>query len=112
MSIFRPEVLESQRTSWVGEIRLIRPLSLTVLTSAVVAAAVGLGAFLYFGEYTRKVRVAGVLVPIALQVLELRHTIPHTVLPAVLVLAGGYTLRWVMVNAGQVSELVAVGMKP
>lgn len=63
MSIFRPEVLESQRTSWVGEIRLIRPLSLTVLTSAVVAAAVGLGAFLYFGEYTRKVRVSGVLVP-------------------------------------------------
>lgn len=63
MSIFRPEVLESQRTSWVGEIRLIRPLSMTVLTSAVVAAAVGLAAFLYFGEYTRKVRVAGVLVP-------------------------------------------------
>ena len=51
--------------------------------------------------------VAGVLVPIALQVLELRHTIPHTVLPAVLVLIGGFTLRWVMVNAGQMSELVA-----
>lgn len=63
MSIFRPEVLESQRTSWVGEIRLIRPLSLTVLTCAVVVAAVGLGAFLYFGEYTRKVRVSGVIVP-------------------------------------------------
>ena len=51
--------------------------------------------------------VAGVLVPIALQVLELRHTIPHTVLPAVLVLVGGFTLRWVMVNAGQASQLVA-----
>lgn len=63
MSLFRPEVLESQRTSWVGEIRLIRPLSLTVLTGAVVAAVLILGAFLYLGEYTRKVRVSGVLVP-------------------------------------------------
>ncbi len=63
MNLFRPEVLESRRTSWVGEIQLIRPLSLTVLTGAVVAAAVGLGAFLAFSEYTRKVRVSGVLVP-------------------------------------------------
>jgi formate-dependent nitrite reductase membrane component NrfD len=29
------------------------------------------------------------------------------VLPAVLVLIGGFTLRWVMVNAGQASQLVA-----
>jgi membrane fusion protein len=63
VSLFRPEVLESRRTSWVGEIQLIRPLPLTVLTGAVVAAAVALGAFLAFGEYTRKVRVSGVLVP-------------------------------------------------
>lgn len=63
VSIFRPEVLESQRTSWVGEIQLIRPLPLAWLTGAVVLAAVALGAFLTFGEYTRKVRVAGVLVP-------------------------------------------------
>jgi len=63
VNIFRPEVLESQRTSWVGEIQLIRPLSLAWLTAAVVVAAVALGAFLTLGEYTRKVRVAGVLVP-------------------------------------------------
>ena len=63
VSIFRPEVLESQRTSWVGEIQLIRPLPLAWLTGAVVLAAVALGAFLALGEYTRKVRVAGVLVP-------------------------------------------------
>jgi membrane fusion protein len=63
VSIFRPEVLESQRTSWVGEIQLIRPLPLAWLTGAVLCAAVALGAFLTLGEYTRKVRVAGVLVP-------------------------------------------------
>jgi membrane fusion protein len=63
VNLFRPEVLESRRTSWVGEIQLIRPLSLTVLTGAVVAAVVALGAFLVLGEYTRKVRVSGTLVP-------------------------------------------------
>jgi membrane fusion protein len=63
VSIFRPEALESQRTSWAGEIRLIRPLSLTVLTGAAVVAALSLGVFLFAAEYTRKVRVSGVLVP-------------------------------------------------
>jgi formate-dependent nitrite reductase membrane component NrfD len=48
----------------------------------------------------------GILVPLALQGLELRHRIPHTVVPAVLVLVGGFALRWVMVNAGQASHVV------
>lgn len=48
----------------------------------------------------------GILVPLVLQGLELRHRIPHTIVPALLVLAGGYTLRWLMVNAGQMSEIV------
>ncbi|MDH5263330.1 MAG: polysulfide reductase NrfD [Betaproteobacteria bacterium] len=55
--------------------------------------------------------VAGILVPIVLQWLELGHRIPHTVVPALLVLAGGFALRWVMVGAGQASHMVAaVGM--
>ncbi|MGE5339700.1 MAG: NrfD/PsrC family molybdoenzyme membrane anchor subunit [Gemmatimonadota bacterium] len=47
----------------------------------------------------------GIVVPLALQGLELGRRIPHTVVPALLVLVGGYTLRWLMVNAGQVSEI-------
>lgn len=50
----------------------------------------------------------GVLLPLAWQGLELSHKVAHTVLPAVLVLAGGFTLRWVMVNAGQISEITPV----
>ena len=50
---------------------------------------------------------AGLLLPLVLQALELGHRIPHPVLPALLVLAGGYALRWVMVGAGQASEVVA-----
>lgn len=63
MNLFRREALEAQQTSWVGEIRLVRPLSLSLLTAAVVVAALVVGAFLALGEYTRKVRVSGVLVP-------------------------------------------------
>jgi len=51
---------------------------------------------------------AGVLLPLAWQGLELSHKVAHTVLPAVLVLAGGFTLRWIMVNAGQISEITPV----
>jgi protein NrfD len=50
----------------------------------------------------------GVLVPIAWQALELSHRVAHTVAPALLVLIGGFTLRWVMVNAGQLSQIVPV----
>jgi protein NrfD len=52
--------------------------------------------------------IVGVLLPLAWQALELTHKVRHTVAPAVLVLAGGFTLRWIMVNAGQVSEIVPV----
>ena len=51
--------------------------------------------------------VLGLVVPIALQALELGHHIAHTVLPAFLVLLGGFALRWVLVNAGQASHFVA-----
>lgn len=48
----------------------------------------------------------GIIVPLALQGLELGRHIPHTVLPALFVLVGGFTLRWVMVRAGQLSHIV------
>ena len=47
----------------------------------------------------------GLVLPLAWQALELSHKVAHTVLPALLVLVGGYTLRWVMVRAGQLSEV-------
>ncbi|MBT9456367.1 MAG: HlyD family efflux transporter periplasmic adaptor subunit [Burkholderiaceae bacterium] len=62
-SLFRPEAINGQRQNWLGSITLIRPLSLSVLTSFAVGAAVLVGACLYWGEYTRKARVSGYLVP-------------------------------------------------
>lgn len=53
----------------------------------------------------------GIVVPLALQGLELAHRVPHTLVPAVLVLIGGYTLRWLMVNAGQMSQIVQAAVR-
>lgn len=50
----------------------------------------------------------GIVLPLVWQAAELSHKLAHTVVPAVLVLLGGFTLRWVMVNAGQLSEIVPV----
>lgn len=47
------------------------------------------------------------LLPLVLQALMLAGRLPRTVVPALMVVAGSYTLRWLMVNAGQMSQVVA-----
>ena len=61
--LFRPEVLAHQRQGWIGDVQAIRPPSLTWLTALVLLVASAVGAFLFVGEYTRKARAAGVLLP-------------------------------------------------
>jgi formate-dependent nitrite reductase membrane component NrfD len=90
------------------ELVLIVLLVISLLTSSAShaeAAKLILGGP-YTGIFWLGVVAAGILVPLALQALELGHRIPHTVLPALLVLAGGFALRWVMVNAGQASTFI------
>jgi protein NrfD len=52
------------------------------------------------------------LVPLVAQALMLAGRLPRTVLPALLVVAGSFTLRWVMVNAGQMSQMVSAVAVP
>lgn len=46
----------------------------------------------------------GIVVPLIIQILAVRHRIAHTPMAPLLVLAGGLALRFVIVNAGQVSH--------
>jgi membrane fusion protein len=62
-TLFRPEALAGSQQRALGEVRLTRPLALSVLTTAVAAAAVAVLAWLVLGQYTRKAHVSGVLVP-------------------------------------------------
>jgi formate-dependent nitrite reductase membrane component NrfD len=52
------------------------------------------------------------LLPLLAQGLMLAGRLPRTVLPALLVVAGSFMLRWVMVNAGQMSEMVSAVSVP
>ncbi|RTL39042.1 MAG: HlyD family efflux transporter periplasmic adaptor subunit [Burkholderiales bacterium] len=61
--LFRREVLEARQAQWLGTIRIGRPLSFTVVTTAAVLMAAALIAFACWGEITRKVTVHGVLLP-------------------------------------------------
>jgi len=62
-NLFRREALEHRRQDWLGSIQLIRPVSLSVLTGLVLLTAAVVAAYLTLGEYTRKARVSGYLVP-------------------------------------------------
>jgi membrane fusion protein len=62
-TLFRPEVVAAQREQALGSVLLVHPVSATVLTLAALAFSIGLVALLVRGEYTRKARVAGYLVP-------------------------------------------------
>lgn len=61
--LFRQEVFEAKRDTWLGQIVLIRPISFAWLTLAVVLLAMAVLAFLVWGEYTRKAKVSGYVVP-------------------------------------------------
>ncbi len=63
-SLFRRESEQARTTRWLGKVVLIRPVSFTVMTASALAFALLLAAFFVFGEYTRKARVTGMLVPV------------------------------------------------
>lgn len=62
-NLFRTQALEHRQRDWLGSIQLVRPVSLALLTAFVVVVAAAVAAYLVWGEYTRKARVSGYLVP-------------------------------------------------
>ena len=77
------------------------------------AAASAAGSLLLGGPWTpwfwALVVVGGLAVPLLLDAVELRRRLPATLYSPVLVLIGGFALRWVLVAAGQENSL---GMIP
>jgi membrane fusion protein len=62
-SLFRPEALEANRNTGMGEVHIATPISFTAFMVFAVVAAMALAAFAIAGTYTRKARVMGQLVP-------------------------------------------------
>ena len=98
---FRTEALEHRERDWLGSIQLIRPVSLGVLTTLAVLVAVAVGAYLSVGEYTRKARVGGYLVPDR-GVIRLVSPQPATVLES-------HVAEGRAVHRGEVLFVLAVG---
>lgn len=63
LPLFRPDAVHPNRRSHIGEIVLIRPISLTLLTGLAAAAAVVTVSFLVWGSYTKRSTSSGHLVP-------------------------------------------------
>ena len=63
MTLFRKESLHNQRRAWLGSIQLVQPVGLAWLTFWVLATLAVVSTFLFWGEYTRKAHLTGVLVP-------------------------------------------------
>ena len=61
--LFRDEALQARQGSWLGPVRLMRPLSLDLVTLGVLVVAVAVGVFLSLAHYTRKATVDGALAP-------------------------------------------------
>lgn len=62
-ALFRQEALDFHREKLLGEVVLVRPLSVSLLTGAAVWIALTVMGFAWWGEYTRKAHVTGYLEP-------------------------------------------------
>jgi membrane fusion protein len=62
-ALFRQEALDSHREKLLGDVVLVRPLSVSLLTGVAVLIALTVVGFACWGEYTRKAHVTGYLEP-------------------------------------------------
>lgn len=62
-ALFRREVIEARQTQWLGVVFLQPRISHRLFAWTAGLMIVSLSAFMVFGSYTRKVRIAGWLVP-------------------------------------------------
>jgi formate-dependent nitrite reductase membrane component NrfD len=111
MILFRPRHDENQKllrgdvVFIIVELLLIGLLLIDLVTGSSTSQSAA--ALLFGGSWTgvfwALVVFAGLLIPLLMEILELRNRAAPTVLSAVLVLIGGFSLRMVLVMAGQQS---------
>ncbi len=61
--LYRAAAVNANKTKWLGEIILIRPVTYSFLTAAAALCALIVAAFLIWGTYTKRSTVIGQLVP-------------------------------------------------
>ena len=61
--LFRQEVIQAKKGSYFGKTLIVTPVSLSIWSFSMFFIAVAIGLYLYFGEYTKRQTVDGLLVP-------------------------------------------------
>jgi membrane fusion protein len=61
--LFRQEVIQAKKGSYFGQTLIVTPVSLSMWSFGLFSIAVVIGLYLYFGEYTKRQTVDGLLVP-------------------------------------------------
>lgn len=61
--LFRPEVLESRGSQWLGAIRVAQPVSIRIVAGIAVAISFALIAYIAFGSINKRARVIGITTP-------------------------------------------------
>ena len=116
MLLFRPAGRVHQHlTRWdmilIGvELSLIALFLLTLVTGSRVAqlAAQQLLGGAWTGPFWALVVGLGLLVPLAMEVVEQRQHRQPTVMIPILILIGGFALRWILLVAGQASSFMSL----
>ncbi len=80
-------------------------IGLTSASEAHIRAADLLLGGAYTGSFWVFVVAAGIVFPLTLQLLMVKHRIKHTIVAPLLVVAGGIALRFIIVYAGQASHI-------
>ena len=61
--LFRSEVFEARQEQWLGEVVLTKPIASSALGLGFETLAIVFVSFLFWGQYTRKIRAPGYVVP-------------------------------------------------
>jgi membrane fusion protein len=63
LPLFRPEVVAARRDAWLGEARLVQPLSIRLVARVCLFLIASFALYVTLGTYTRRVHAEGLLTP-------------------------------------------------
>ncbi|MCJ2130806.1 HlyD family secretion protein [Methylobacterium sp. E-045] len=61
--LFRAEVTQARRDSWLGETQIVQPLSIRLMTGITILITIATLLYVVFGTYTRRIHAFGMLTP-------------------------------------------------
>ncbi|CAI3932377.1 MULTISPECIES: HlyD family secretion protein [Commensalibacter] len=64
-SLFRPEVLEAKRDTWLGKVQDIQPIPIKIISVISLVFTILVILYIYYGGYTRRTHAIGSMMPVS-----------------------------------------------